>query len=276
MTKRWVGLVLVWLWLGVEAGAATSHFYFVQITDTHFGQAQHETYVRQAIEEINNLPLPIACVLHTGDIATDNLDDGKTASLATQVMSLARAPVHYTPGNHDILPKRLDATLAAYTNHFGPLATRHEYHGVVFLGVYTEPLDRGFTVPGYDPLAWLARELDAAGDRPVIIYHHIPVADDFYKNKMHPGWPAESRAAWEKTINRPNVVAVLSGHFHRAELHWIGNVPEYVGAPTAGYWNRQPSYRIYEYRDGKLGYRTRHLAESERKRTAERAADMAP
>jgi hypothetical protein len=52
---------------------------------------------------------------------------------------------------------------------------------------------------------------------------------------------------------------VIAGHFHRDELHWVGDVPLFVCAPLAGYWGRQGSYRIYEYKDGRLGYRTQYL-----------------
>jgi hypothetical protein len=31
--------------------------------------------------------------------------------------------------------------------------------------------------------------------------------------------------------------------------------------PVASYWGRQASFRLYEFRDGRLGYRTVYLSE---------------
>jgi UDP-2,3-diacylglucosamine pyrophosphatase LpxH len=62
-----------------------------------------------------------------------------------------------------------------------------------------------------------------------------------------------------KLINSYNVKAVIAGHFHRDELHWLENVPLYVSSPVAGYWGRQATFRIYEYSNGKIGYRTQYI-----------------
>jgi UDP-2,3-diacylglucosamine pyrophosphatase LpxH len=73
---------------------------------------------------------------------------------------------------------------------------------------------------------------------------------------MHRGWRKEVREKWERLLNSANVKAVIAGHFHRDEFHWLGEVPLYVAEPVAGYWGRQCTFRIYEYRGGKVGYRT--------------------
>ncbi|MFW6303548.1 MAG: metallophosphoesterase family protein, partial [Candidatus Sumerlaeota bacterium] len=77
--------------------------------------------------------------------------------------------------------------------------------------------------------------------------------------KMHGGWRPEYREAWIKLINRYNVKAVIAGHFHRAEQHWLGDVPLYVAPPVAGYWGRQASYRLYHYQAGRLSFTTQYL-----------------
>jgi UDP-2,3-diacylglucosamine pyrophosphatase LpxH len=76
---------------------------------------------------------------------------------------------------------------------------------------------------------------------------------------MYPGWPPAARERFEQLVNAANVKGVLSGHFHRDELHWLGKVPVFVSAPVADYWGRQGSFRLYEYRDGRLSYRTIYL-----------------
>jgi len=73
---------------------------------------------------------------------------------------------------------------------------------------------------------------------------------------MHDGWPDDVQGKWIELINSFNVIAVIAGHFHRDEHHWLGNVPLYVAAPIAEFFGRQVSYRIYEYKNGRVGYRT--------------------
>ena len=238
---------------------AGTPFYFVQITDTHFGSSGHDRIAVQMVEAINSLPMPIACVIHTGDIIADRLDNPEVLAVATGTLARLKMQLHLTPGNHDILKKRADATLSVYTNAIGPLAERVDYPDVTFLMVYTEPLDAAPPVEGFDPLAWLETALSGTGDRPVIVCHHRPPVDDFHGGRMHPGWPEATRERWIRLLNRGNVIAVLAGHFHRDELHWLGRVPLFVSAPMAVYWGRQPSFRLYEYRDGQLGYRTIYL-----------------
>jgi len=268
MKKTRFGLVVLLL-AGLAAASgctaaetnAPQPFYFVQITDTHFGSCDHEERTQRVVDMINRLPMKIAFVAHTGDIASDNLDKPQVLNTASSVLARLNVPIRFVAGNHDILAKRVAPTLNAYTNTFGPLASRAEFGGVIFLFLYTEPLRREVSIPGYDPLAWLETELKAAGRQPVIICHHAPSVEDFYNNSLHPGWKPEVHERWVRLLRSANVRAVLTGHYHRDELHWEGGVPLFVGSSVASYWGRQGSFRIYEYRDGRLGYRTVYLEE---------------
>jgi Icc protein len=236
-----------------------NNFNFVQITDTHFGHLDHQHRTEKAVEMINSLPVPIKFVVHTGDITMDRTEDKEVVDSALSVMNKISVPVYYVPGNHDILIKKLDSTGKIYKEKFGELISKAEINGVLFLFVYTEPLARKFTVNGYEPFEELEKELKESGGKPVIIFHHSPSVDDFYNNKFHEGWERETREQWVKLLNDYNVKAVIAGHFHRDEHHWLGNVPLYISASIAGYWGRQASFRIYEYRNGKISYRTQYI-----------------
>ena len=48
-------------------------FYFVQITDTHFGARGYLENIEKTVDRINDLPQDIAFVVHTGDIMNDNI-----------------------------------------------------------------------------------------------------------------------------------------------------------------------------------------------------------
>jgi 3',5'-cyclic AMP phosphodiesterase CpdA len=236
-----------------------THFFFAQVTDTHLGTYRHEEALEPILEMIRTLPIPLACLVHTGDIAADNIDNTNAMARGLQLLRRVQIPVHYVAGNHDILEQRLDSTLNAYTNLCGPLCHTAEYHGVVFIFVYTEPLRTTLKVPNYSPFKWVASELRKAGQKPVIIFQHGPPVEDFHHNQWFPGWPEDLQRRWEALVNSANVKAVIAGHFHRDELHWLGKVPLYVAPPVARFYKRQPSFRIYEYRDGQIGYRTQYL-----------------
>ena len=90
-----------------------------------------------------------------------------------------RVPIHYVPGNHDILQQRFEKTKEAYIKNIGGLLTQAEYDGVKFIFIYCEPLAQSFAVSGYEPLRRLERSLQDAGDRPVLIFHHTPSVANF-------------------------------------------------------------------------------------------------
>jgi len=233
--------------------------YFVQITDTHLGRQWHHDRLAKAVSAINQLPIPIACVIHTGDVGTDNMDKPEKVDAGLEILAKLKPPLHMVAGNHDIIQKRLKSTLEASLQRIGPLCAKVDYHGVRFLLIYTEPLAGRTTIPDYDPMGWLSAELKNAGDQPVIVCHHRPSIEDFYKNRVQSGWPEPQQTQWRELLNSANVKAVIAGHFHRDELHWTGNVPIYVGQPIAAYWKRQASFRVYQYKSGKLSYRTQYI-----------------
>jgi len=241
------------------------HFYFVQITDTHFETGDNIARSHKAIELINTLPMDIKCVVHTGDITTaDKLEEQENRAYidtALAIMGNINVPVHYVAGNHDIFPEKLETTTRIFKENFGELISQVEYENVVFIFVFTEPLRKSFTVDGYDPLVELEGYLKKAkaDGKPVIVFHHAPSVKDFYNNEYHSSWDKAVFEKWIKLLNDYEVKGVITGHYHRDEFHWLENVPLYVSPPISGWWGRQAAFRIYEFRDGKIGYRTQYL-----------------
>lgn len=256
-------LLLAFLLLGLlalPAQAARDHFYFVQITDTHFGSDDNLERGRRVVERINQLPMPVAFVVHTGDILADLILDPRVVDQTLEVMSGLQPPLYYIPGNHDIHKDDADKALAVYRERFGPLVQVEEIGGVVAIYIYVEPAARDWPViPGYDPLAELEKALTQAGDRPVLLFQHTPPVGGFFRNMLQRGWAEEQRQRWEQLVTGHQVKGIFTGHYHKDELHWVGEVPLFVAAPIAGYWGRQASFRVYEYRDGQISYRTLYL-----------------
>ena len=71
---------------GCQGQGENNHFYFVQITDTHFGRPEHTERTEKCVESINQLPMPIECVVHTGDITADRLLNEEIVSEGKSVL----------------------------------------------------------------------------------------------------------------------------------------------------------------------------------------------
>lgn len=259
-----VAIVTAWAWMACARDDA--HFWFVQISDTHWGSLDGLAVTRAFVEEINALPLRIEFVVHTGDIFSDNIDRDSIVKEGRAVMAGLKAPVYYVPGNHDFSP-RITNAVELYARYFGPVNHRADHCGVrcLFWGsAYGNGL---VAADGVEAFTWLERELKEAGRRPVLIFQHSPAVEDFYNKTLHDGWADDAYRRWVRLLRDADVHAVVTGHFHRDELHWIGDVPVYVTTPVIRYFERQPSYRIYEYKNGKLGYTTQYR-ETKKKKSA--------
>jgi Icc-related predicted phosphoesterase len=250
-----LALLATLLLVGSPLRASGEELTFVQLSDLH-ADKPHLRILGDFVDRINALPMPVAFVVVTGDIFKDNILDTNIVAQTRAALNRLTMPVHLLPGNHDILQKKLPTTLAVYTNQVGGLISTAVYHNVGCVFAYTEPLARDFTCPGYDPLAAIGAALRALAPRPIIVFHHTPSVDDFYRGEIHPGWPRQASEAWTALLSTNNVSAIVAGHFHRDELRWVGDIPLYVGQPIALFWGRQPSFRIYTWRNGKLAYRT--------------------
>jgi DNA repair exonuclease SbcCD nuclease subunit len=256
-----VALQLAWGAALPVIAVAAEVLRFVQITDTHIGDRDHLERTRRLIGEINRLPFEIVCVVHTGDIFAEGVPEAAACEQALAVFRTLKAPVYFLPGNHDIPAADPERGAAVYRREFGPLVYRVDLRGVALVFAYTEPLAQGFGIPGYDPAVEIESALSGSGGKPILFFHHRPAGEDFYNGIVHPGWDAAGRARLEEILRRHPVKAVVTGHFHRDEIAWVDDIPVFTGPPVATYWGRQTSFRVYEYRDGRLGYRSVYAGE---------------
>lgn len=250
----------------MNAESNAPSFFFVQISDTHWGSRDGASLTKQVVELINELPFKVECVVHTGDITADQALNSGTIGEGLAEMAKLRTPVFYVPGNHDICWTNVEPTVSVFTNRFGPLLAATNICGVSFLFTFVEPVVAKYRVEGYYPERWLTGKLDDPANKQAIVFMHTPPVRDFHNNAFFDVWPEESRTKWIQLLDRSNVVAVVTGHFHRDELHWAGRVPVFVGAPIARYWGRQPSFRVYEYANGRLSYRTIYVEKKTEKK----------
>lgn len=259
----------------VALAAAAAHgktFRFVQISDTHQGQAIHQWRYRKAVEQINALPFPVECVVHTGDVVSNGVKSPDVAGIASNIFASIKAPRIMCPGNHDIVfqysdpTNRFLRTAEAYQRHFGPLAQSFESSNALYVAVCTETLRRNAApeIPGFDPLAWLDETLSRCPDKPAFVCTHVPDCDDYFLGEYTPGWEnADGLRAWREVLGRhPNVRAVLAGHFHRnCFVEHPDGIPTIVASCFASFWQRQASYRVFTWEDGLLSWQDAYIAD---------------
>jgi len=231
-------------------------FYFVQITDTHLGIENHENITSELIEKINNLPFDVKFVVHTGDIFQNNLKEKSVRASFHKLTSEFKMPFYAVPGNHDLLPEKYRLLSRIYKKEIGPLNQLVKVEGVNMIFFYSIPFADTELPDVKSQKQWIVNALDSLSEEQVILFHHQPSVGDFYNNEMHDSWPPEMVLFWKELLNRDKVDAVICGHFHRDELHWLGQVPVYVSSSIAGFWERQASFRIYHYQGGRLSYQT--------------------
>ncbi len=247
--------------LYLYSDAADNSFYFIQITDTHWGEGDNIDRTRKVVESINKLPFDIQFVIHTGDMVTSSaLGDSSVVDSGMTLMEKLKWPVHYVAGNHDIPAEKFTRISGEYTRRFGDLGSIKKVKDVstVTLYDYTATDAKGKVL--YDPVKQLKYLMQRKAERtPVILFKHVPIAQDFYNNSFHKSFSDSDRSRFQTVCEENGVIAIITGHFHRNELHWLGDIPQYVAPPVSGSWGRQSSYRIYHYKDGKLSFSTVYL-----------------
>lgn len=267
--RRWPG---AWAWLvfllllpvagcAAEEGRGTgAGFYFVQITDTHWGVKGSVGLTRKAVAAINKLPVDVEFVVHTGDIFADTIRDEGIVREGLLAMRSLKAPAYYVPGNHDLLEGAAEETQRLYRKHFGALTRKVEVRGVLCLFMNSEVAGDDERAAGQVQREWIAQELRKDERRPVLLFVHRPPVADRLAARTRAEWGEEFHPRWARLFeSRHQIKAMVAGHLHRDELHWIGAVPVYVASSLVWFWDRQPSMRLYKYENGRLTYWTIYL-----------------
>ena len=203
-------------------------FYFVQMSDTHWGyqgaaNPEAQQSLRRAVGAVNALPVQPDFIIFTGDL-THTTDDGqerdrRMAQFRDIVAGLAVKDVRFIPGEHDAA---LDGG-AAFRAHFGPSHYAFDHKGVHFIAL-DNVSDPGARI-GPGQLAWLRAEL-AASDRnvPVVVFAHRPLFD------LAPEWDWTTRDgadALALLMAYPNVT-VFYGHIHQEHHRMTGHIAHHA------------------------------------------------
>jgi hypothetical protein len=205
--------------------AAQDDFYFVQLSDTHWGfkgpalNPDAEGTLRKAVAAVNALPFEPDFIVFTGDL-THTTEDARErrrrlAEFRDIVGGLRNQNVRFMPGEHDAA---LDDG-KAWKEFFGPSYYSFDHKGVHFVAI--DNVSDASARIGDGQLAWLKTDLARlASDAPIVVFTHRPLFD------LYPQWDWATRdgaAAMEILMPYRNVT-VFYGHIHQEHHHMTGHI----------------------------------------------------
>lgn len=211
--------------LGHAAAPAQDDFFFVQMSDTHWGfnnpvvNPEAGTTLQKAVAAVNALARQPDFIIFTGDL-THTTDDEQVrrkrlGEFREIVGALKAKNVRFIPGEHDA---GLDNG-KAYQEFFGETHYAFEHKGVHFI-VLDNVSSPGSTI-GDSQLQWFAAELDKIDKKaPLVIFTHRPLFD------LAPDWDWHTRdGAKALEMLKPFAnVTVFYGHIHQENHHEAGGI----------------------------------------------------
>ena len=206
------------------AGAGYEDFFFVQLSDTHWGYTgpanpDAANTLRKAVATVNALEVQPDFIVFTGDL-THTTDDPKErrkrlSEFREIVGALKVKTLRFMPGEHDA---SLDNG-AAFKEFFGQTHYTFDHRGVHFV-VLDNVSDPGASI-GESQLAWLRADLETQSkDARIVVLTHRPLFD------LAPKWDWATRdgaKAIELLMPYRNVT-VFYGHIHQEHHHQTGHI----------------------------------------------------
>jgi len=207
------------------AGSGQEEFYFVQLSDTHWGfkgdalNPDAGGTLPKAVAAVNALKERPDFIVFTGDL-THTTDDPKErrrrlAEFRDIVSKLEVKTVRFMPGEHDASLDKGDA----YKEFFGPTHYSFDHKGVHFVALdnVSDPAAR----IGDEQLAWLKADLGKLDkDAPIVVLTHRPLFD------LMPQWDWTTRDGKQAVdILMPyRNVTVFYGHIHQEHHHMTAHI----------------------------------------------------
>jgi Calcineurin-like phosphoesterase len=202
---------------GGAAPAGAEDFFFLQLTDTHWGykgpaNPHADVTLEHAVSTINGSDVQPDFVVFTGDLTHATEDAGerkdRMARFREIVSALKVKSLHFLPGEHDAAADHGDAFRAA----FGETHYAFDHKGVHFVALDNVSVDASV---GEEQLRWLESDLaQTPASTPVVVLAHRPLFD------LAPDWDWMTRdgARAVEILQRRDNVTVFYGHIHQ-ELH---------------------------------------------------------
>ncbi|CAG9181496.1 3',5'-cyclic adenosine monophosphate phosphodiesterase CpdA [Cupriavidus laharis] len=210
------------------AAAPGKDFYFVQLSDLHWGfQGPPNPDARgtlpKAIAAVNALPAPPDFIVFTGDLThtTDDPDERRKRmrEVKAQIDALQVKTRYLMPGEHDASLDRGEA----FQEFFGPTHYTFDHQGVHFIVLdnVSDPAGR----VGAAQLDWLASDLARLPrEAPIVVFTHRPLFD------LYPQWDWATRDGAEvlQRLDPYSHVTVFYGHIHQEHHHRTGHIAHHA------------------------------------------------
>ena len=208
--------------------APVEDFFFVQLTDTHWGykgaaNPEAATTLKRAVAAVNALEATPDFIIFTGDL-THTTDDPKErrkrlAEFRDIVSALKVKTVRFIPGEHDASLDRGEA----FQEFFGATHQTFDHKGVHFVALDNVSDPSGAI--GEAQLKWLAADLAQRDkEQPIVVLAHRPLFD------LYPQWDwATKDGAAAVTLLEPfEYVTVFYGHIHQEHHHMTGRIAHHA------------------------------------------------
>ncbi|HXX34249.1 MAG TPA: metallophosphoesterase [Thermodesulfobacteriota bacterium] len=217
--------------LGSYANAASGKddFFFVQLSDTHWGFSNPAVNpdsagtLKKAVASVNSLTDQPDFIMFTGDLThvTDDDKDRRTrlSQFRDIISELKVKNIRFMPGEHDA---GLDEG-AVFKELFGNTHYTFDHKGVHFI-VLDNVSDPASTL-GEDQLQWLSADLKKLGkEARIVVFTHRPLFD------LYTDWDWYTRdgAKAIELLKPYSNVTVLYGHIHQEHHHKTGNIAHHA------------------------------------------------
>ena len=214
-------------WTRAQGYAARSaeDFYFVQLSDLHWGFSDPQVNpdfagtLGKAIAAVNGLTEQPDFVVFTGDLTHNTDDPRERRRRLGQVKEMADAltvkNLKFMPGEHDAA---LDSG-KAFTKLFGQSYYTFDHKGVHFIAL--DNVSDPAAALGDEQLRWLAADLASRDqEAPIVVFAHRPLFD------LAPQWDWATRdGARAVALLMPFTnLTVFYGHIHQENHHMTGHI----------------------------------------------------
>ena len=206
-------------------GASAEEFFFVQLSDLHWGFSDPKVNpdfagtLQKAIAAVNGLSQQPDFVVFTGDLTHNTEDPRERRRRLGEVKEITAAlkvkDLKFMPGEHDA---SLDNG-KAFREFFGDTHHTFDHKGVHFIAL--DNVSDPAAALGEGQLRWLAADL-ASRDRkaPIVVFAHRPLFD------LLPQWDWATRdGAKAIDLMMPfENLTVFYGHIHQENHHVTGHI----------------------------------------------------
>jgi hypothetical protein len=214
---------------GGKVLAADDDFFFVQLSDTHWGfsgpavNPDSSGTLKKAVAAVNDLKIQPDFIMFTGDLTHVADDDNERRTRMTGfrdiIKDLKVKEIRFMPGEHDA---GLDEG-KAFKEFFGKTHYTFDHKGVHF--IVLDNVSDPTSAIGDEQLAWLSADLKQLGkDARIVVFTHRPLFD------LYPDWDWYTRDGGKAIeLLKPFAnVTVFYGHIHQEHHNNTGQIAHHA------------------------------------------------